>query len=418
MSANGIAQLPTREERQKAKLDLAAAKRATDGNARATYDLTQLPTQYDNNSVVDNPNTGGLVVGRPWITTAAAFTFYEAFGTTTAISTTQYVSGNKIYAESSTYDVPSYQPARVVVNDIEIVNTEERGHTLVILDSYGNTVSITNYDTFETVPGSGDGGAPARLALQSALAGVDTGNIVILVVYDASSVDASVRSAINTGYESTNSNTWTADRKSHILIGEKVEVTTISLRSFLSGSGQTAYDAASSGAWFAVSSTDWDAAVAGVTGATKKLVTDGQMGEASGAAFSSNYIITQAQAAATIDAGNYIFALKGNTSVASQTWTIYGGTSYKSLSYAPVGSATPSTGAGGTGTFYYLRKAPTALASTTYIGIVGSQNLTMTSTSLFPGSAYLASPYNTGSWGNWNGVQPKVQVVTTTSAVV
>jgi hypothetical protein len=33
---------------------------------RATYDITQLPTQYDDNDVVDNPNTGGLVQGRPW----------------------------------------------------------------------------------------------------------------------------------------------------------------------------------------------------------------------------------------------------------------------------------------------------------------------------------------------------------------
>ena len=66
MSANGISTLATKELRQKAKLDLAATKRAADGNARATYDITQLPTQYDDNAVVDNPNIGGLVVGRPW----------------------------------------------------------------------------------------------------------------------------------------------------------------------------------------------------------------------------------------------------------------------------------------------------------------------------------------------------------------
>jgi hypothetical protein len=34
---------------------------------RAIYDITQLPTQYDDNDVVDNPNTGGLVQGRPWV---------------------------------------------------------------------------------------------------------------------------------------------------------------------------------------------------------------------------------------------------------------------------------------------------------------------------------------------------------------
>ena len=68
MSANGISTLSTKELRQRAKLDLAAANRAAVGNPRATYDITLLPTQYDNNDVVDNPNIGGLVAGRPWTT--------------------------------------------------------------------------------------------------------------------------------------------------------------------------------------------------------------------------------------------------------------------------------------------------------------------------------------------------------------
>lgn len=67
MALNGISTLATKELRQRAKLDLAAAKRAADGNARATYDITQLPTQYDDNAVVNNTNTGGLIQGRPWI---------------------------------------------------------------------------------------------------------------------------------------------------------------------------------------------------------------------------------------------------------------------------------------------------------------------------------------------------------------
>ena len=67
MSANGISTLATKELRQKAKLDLAATNRAAASNPRSTYDITQLPTQYDDNSVVDNPNLGGLVAGRPWI---------------------------------------------------------------------------------------------------------------------------------------------------------------------------------------------------------------------------------------------------------------------------------------------------------------------------------------------------------------
>jgi hypothetical protein len=215
MAANGISTLATKELRQKAKLDLAAAKRAADGNLRSTYDLTLLPTQYNDAAIIDNPNAGGLVAGRPWIETVSTFTFYEAFGTTTAISTTQYVSGNKIYAESSTYDVPSFQPARVVVNDIEIVNTEARGHTLVVLDSYGDVVTAaTQYDTYID---------PINASLLSdVLSSVSSGNIVVLVSYDASACNPPLREALNTSYGSTNSNIWTGQRNSHIFIGEKI----------------------------------------------------------------------------------------------------------------------------------------------------------------------------------------------------
>jgi hypothetical protein len=215
MASNGISELATKELRQKSKLDLAAAKRAADGNPRATYDITELPTQYSDNAVFDNPNTSGLTVGRPWISTVNDFTFYEAFGTTSAITTIQYVSGNKIYAEATTYDVPNYRPARVIVNDIEVVNTELRGHTLVVLDTYGDVVvSATQFDTY---------GDPNSLtALATVLNSVSTGNIVVLVVYDASALNATVRSAINTGYGSTNTNTWTSERRSHIFIGIKL----------------------------------------------------------------------------------------------------------------------------------------------------------------------------------------------------
>jgi hypothetical protein len=213
---NKISRLSTRELRQKAKLDLAALDRAASGNARSTYDLSQLPTQYNDDTVYDNPNSTGLVTGRPWIATVGAFTFYEAFGTTTAISTTQYVSGNKIYVYASTFDVPSYQNAVIAVNDIEIYNAGSRGHTLAILDSYGDTISINTYDTYNPTTG-----AAQLTALASALSGVATGNIVVLTVWDASALNAAVRSAINTGYGSTNSNTWTAERRSQIFIGIK-----------------------------------------------------------------------------------------------------------------------------------------------------------------------------------------------------
>jgi len=212
MALNGISTLATKELRQKAKLDLAAVKRTTTGRP-STVDITELPTQYSDNGLINNPNTDGLLQGRPWVN-ASAFTFYEAINTTSALATTQYVSGNKIFAYSSSYDVPDFQPARVVVNEIEVANTELRGHTLVVLDSYGDVVAgPTQFDTYID---------PANVtALASALNAVPSGYIVVLVVYDASALNAAVRSALNTGYGSTNSNTWTASRIDHIFIGIK-----------------------------------------------------------------------------------------------------------------------------------------------------------------------------------------------------
>lgn len=77
MAANGISELATKRERQDAKLALAEQDRIDRNTvesgryADVTADATQLPTRYavgDNNTnnVVDNPNTGGLKVGRPW----------------------------------------------------------------------------------------------------------------------------------------------------------------------------------------------------------------------------------------------------------------------------------------------------------------------------------------------------------------
>ena len=67
MADNGISTLSTKELRQIAKLDLASADRLAVSNPRAYYDITQLPTQYSDNDIVDNPNPDGLIEGRPWI---------------------------------------------------------------------------------------------------------------------------------------------------------------------------------------------------------------------------------------------------------------------------------------------------------------------------------------------------------------
>lgn len=76
MSANGIAQLALKRDRQDAKLALAEIDRANRNTVQpgrysdTTADATQLPTLYNASSntgaLVDNANTGGLKQGRPW----------------------------------------------------------------------------------------------------------------------------------------------------------------------------------------------------------------------------------------------------------------------------------------------------------------------------------------------------------------
>lgn len=72
-SSNNIALLPTREERQIAKLDLAKLRKKAGGDTSApyyrtrnNYDRDELPTKYIGNTSTDNLNPGGLIYGRPW----------------------------------------------------------------------------------------------------------------------------------------------------------------------------------------------------------------------------------------------------------------------------------------------------------------------------------------------------------------
>jgi uncharacterized ubiquitin-like protein YukD len=65
-SGNVIARLPTLQDRQLAKLDLAALDRTQAGNPWNVYDITELPSQYIGNVSTPNPHPTGLIEGRPW----------------------------------------------------------------------------------------------------------------------------------------------------------------------------------------------------------------------------------------------------------------------------------------------------------------------------------------------------------------
>lgn len=65
-TGNIIARLPTLQDRQLAKLDLAALDRTQEGKPWDTYDITELPSQYVGNVSTPNDHPTGLIEGRPW----------------------------------------------------------------------------------------------------------------------------------------------------------------------------------------------------------------------------------------------------------------------------------------------------------------------------------------------------------------
>jgi len=103
----------TKQQRQEYKLQLAALKRAADGNSRRVYDISELPTKYSGNNVYDNLNEGGLVQGRPWATTEtpnsiAGLRFWLDTATTSTLNSGTYTDGATLTAWAERKQNASY----------------------------------------------------------------------------------------------------------------------------------------------------------------------------------------------------------------------------------------------------------------------------------------------------------------------
>lgn len=187
MGANGISDLPTKEEKQVAKLDIAQSKRegrvvADDGSvsgsvdpsknyyrARNQYNISQLPTRYTANNLTDNANVGGLIEGRPWVESGVAVPTYsltrsassinEGQSVTITLNTTNVANGTVIPytitgVSSSDINGASLTGNFVVgtTDDITLTSTEDsttEGNEIlmVTLDGIGESVSVTIVDT-------------------------------------------------------------------------------------------------------------------------------------------------------------------------------------------------------------------------------------------------------------------------------
>lgn len=188
----------------------------------------------------------------------------------------------------------------------------------------------------------------------------------------------------------------------------------ITMRSLLSASGQTAYDAASNDSWFNVSAADYAAVASGLPGTTKIGMTDAQVTVVSPSAFVGTYGITLPQANATVPVGNYVFGFVfRGVQLVTCTLRPYISTTFKGT-YTTLGAniiSAPSS----TSPLYYLRKNPaSAVASTSYVAAgprsAGGGN--WAATGVFAGSGYSA---NMSTWTNWDTNTPIQQWLISTT---
>mgnify|MGYP006281135979 CR=1 FL=1 len=185
-----------------------------------------------------------------------------------------------------------------------------------------------------------------------------------------------------------------------------------SMRSLLSASGQSAYDAAATNNFFAVSSADYAAVASGLTSVSKYGLNDSVVAESSGG-WSANYAQAFPSTIGTVPAGEYIigFQAKGGTTVGTVTplnSTTFRGT-YSAIANSPATVSNTRT--------YYLRKPSAATAAISYIGVVYSTTAPLTVTTFNVPVAQQASydgssPYS-GPWTTWNANLLIFQTLTT-----
>src|SRR5210317_1021693 len=106
----------SRQLSQEMQLDIAQLKRKAGGDTSKAYyrslndyDKTELPTQYEGDNVLDNPNSQGLLLGRPWsadgITLSSLVTWLDpTFAVSGSTIIDQSASENNATLVNATHD--------------------------------------------------------------------------------------------------------------------------------------------------------------------------------------------------------------------------------------------------------------------------------------------------------------------------
>ena len=197
-----------------------------------------------------------------------------------------------------------------------------------------------------------------------------------------------------------------------IVIGSGIEVgpgitidsmSAATLRSVLSASGKTAYDAATTGNFFAVSSTDYGNVATQLSSVSKYVMNDSQLAVASGGGWSAAFAQAHPASVATIPSNTYVigFVARAGSSTSGTATPLIATSFPPTASYAAIANSptTPTINA----LNYYIRKAPaTATAATSYLGVVHSQTVALNNSSLTGLQGYYSAsgpPYT--SWTSW-----------------
>lgn len=188
------------------------------------------------------------------------------------------------------------------------------------------------------------------------------------------------------------------------------------IRSVLSASGQTAFDAAATDGWFAVSATDYGNVQAGLSG-TSTIGYSAANLTAATTGFSQNFGATLNDTNSTVTAGNYILGLasRGN-GTGTISFRPYVSTTFRGT-YTTIGTGNCVMSQSASPT-YWIRKNPSsAVASTSYVA-VGPGTGVMGWGSMGPwGSGTTGGAYSSdmATWTSFNSNVPAQQWLLTTT---
>jgi hypothetical protein len=259
MAANGISTLSTKALKQKAKLDIAQAKKqgkvvARDGTitgsvdstknyyrAANNYALADLPTQYTGN--VKTANAGGLKASRPWSTVPLGVVDTLGFFENQLIGGTymtfdETILGVRVQSIVTNFNGSPTNGSYIKINGTLIAGDRfgtapdgtvttsapfqmTRGHTITILNPATGLSRSGFPKCYDTYGGAGLAASPTA-GIAADIKNAAEGDIIVMGTYDATSMSSAMRSAMTTytGAD-TYTNTWSAIRQSHMFLAKR-----------------------------------------------------------------------------------------------------------------------------------------------------------------------------------------------------